>query len=167
MKTVDTRTIELSSRDDIFAPRLAEYWRTLEAKPFDEPETTEASTIGRSIRPTTTPTVWSEGVQPCKLPESAIQRVAIHSAGLKPKLQAMLAATWLDFVAFSGEPYQTHQLETTRLIHAIQNRRNASISVSEKLRVPRERMLSTTLLAPSGAYLSWLAMDLEDGCNHR
>lgn len=163
MKSLDTRTIELPSTDDVFAPRLAEYWRTLERGPVGKPETTETPNILRGEMATTTHAHLGESVEPSALPASAIQHVAIHSAGLKPRLQAMLAATWLELVTFSGEPYQTRQIEVTHLIHAIQQRRKASISISEKLRISRENMLETTLLAPSGAYLSWLAMDSENG----
>jgi hypothetical protein len=165
MIPIDTRPIDVSLKGDIFAPRLAEYWRTLETCTTALPETTGTSAIRRSMTPTTALMDWTEGFKPCELHESAIQRVAIHSAGLKPRLQALLAATWLDWVVFSGEPNQTRQLETTRLIHSIQHRRKASVSVSEKLRRPRETMLSTSLLAPSGAYLSWLAIDSDDGIN--
>ena len=167
MKPPDTRTIDLGSTDDVLAPRLAEYWRTLGTRPVGRCETTESSSVRSGLTPMTTPVVWSEALPACDLPESAIQRVAIHSAGLNPRLRAMLAATWLDFVTFSGEPYQTREIETRYLIHAIQHRRRPSVGVSERLRVPRHKMLATTLLAPSGAYLSWLAMDLDDGCNQR
>ena len=162
MNPLDTRAVDLSSSDDVFAPRLAEYWRKLEKTAAKQPETTESSDFGTATRPFTARTDWGETAQQSGLPASAVHRVAFHSVGLKPRLQALLAATWLDFVTFSGGPNQTHQIESTHLIRAIQQRRKASVSVSERLRVPREKALATTLLSPSGAYLSWLDMDLND-----
>jgi len=165
MKSHDTRSVDLSSKETVFAPRLAEYWHAQEFPGSDLARTTENRRFYGGGKATTSATVLNGPVELSDPPESGIHRVAIQSNRLRPRLQALLAATWLDFVSSSGEPMQTRQLEATKLVQSIQSYRNVSISVSDRLRGPRERMLSTSMLVPSGAYLTWLAMESEDGSN--
>ena len=95
----------------------------------------------------------------------AANLVANSARGVTPQLQALLAATLINFVAFRPRPAQTRGVETAQLIGTIQQRRRASVTISEGLQIPRERALTASLFSPSGAYLSWLAMDSEDGCD--
>jgi hypothetical protein len=152
MTTNDTRTIDVDSLEKYFSPSLGEL-------------------IKNGDHPTRSYTVVQSGVEPFNFDidsPTSVNRFSSDSVshstkGIGPKLKSMLAATLIDFVAFSPRPIQTQGIETAYLIGAIQQRRRASITVSEGLRISRERAMTSSLFTPSGAYLSWLAMDSENG----
>lgn len=152
MKTNDTRTIDVDALETYFSPSLGELIKAgqTHSRPF---------------------TIVPSGVEPFDFGSDSPTSVnffptepAPHSTkGIGMKLKCMLAATLIDFVAFSPQPTQTKGVETALLIGAIQRRRKTTISVSDRLRIPRQRAMASSLFAPSGAYLSWLAMDSADG----
>ena len=152
MRASHTRTIDVDALEEYFSPSLDELIKT-----------------GQTPRRMVTPV--PSGVEPFNFDLDSPTSVNLfpsvpvpHSTkGIGLKLKSILSATLIDFVAFSPRPTQTEGIETAYLIGAIQKRRKATVSVSDRLRVPRERAMASSLFAPSGAYLSWLAMDSENG----
>jgi len=79
----------------------------------------------------------------------------------------LIAATQLNFVRLSGDAQWT---EPVRSAHSIVNRvsENASyvVALSPELVVPPNEVQLGSLIAPSGAYLTWIEMEqneLDDG----
>ncbi|HEU5125095.1 MAG TPA: hypothetical protein VFW05_13650 [Verrucomicrobiae bacterium] len=152
MTANDTRTIDVDSLEKYFSPSLGELLKK------EQPPNRNLPFVPSGVEPFNFDLDSPTSVNlfpPVPVPHS--------TKGIGPKLKSMLAATLIDFVAFSPRPIQTKGIETAYLIGAIQQRRRASVTVSESLRVPRERAMASSLFAPSGAYLSWLAMDSENG----
>jgi hypothetical protein len=148
----DTRTIDVDSLETYFSPSVGEL-------------------IEKGRIPSQSIAVVPSGVEsfnfdfdsPTSVNLFQSNPVPHSSKGIGLKLKSVLAATLIDFVAFSPRPARTKGIETAYLIGAIQQRRRVSVTVSEGLRIPRERAMASSLFAPSGAYLRWLAMDSEDG----
>lgn len=155
MKPVDTRTIDVESLENIIAPPLL--GTSGERQRLFHPPSIGCDFITGEAFGLTRETPTGDDL--C-LPTIT---TTYPAHGIKPRLRALLAATLIDFVPFSPRADRTRGVETAQLINAIQLRRRASVTVSEALRIPREKMLASSLFAPSGAYLTWLAMDTEDG----
>jgi len=151
MTTNDTRTVDMDSLETYFSPPLGETLNRRRQIIPQSPATAAPEAFGLDLDSPTSVSLFPANPAP-------------HwPKGIAPRLKSMLAATLIDFVAFSPRPLQTKGIETAYLIGAIQRRRKATISVSDRLRIPRQRAMASSLFAPSGAYLSWLAMDLADG----
>jgi hypothetical protein len=156
MKSPDTRSIDASllqkSLVPGFAATCAEYFEpgamTPSTKPTWDMQISEGnfflahSLVSSDFQNSTATSACS------KLP---------RKHGLKCA-QALLADLYVDFVAFTGNQDRTRGFDPIQLSAGIQQSRRPGITISKKLKVPREQVMAKSLLVPSGAYLSWLAM---------
>jgi hypothetical protein len=81
-----------------------------------------------------------------------------------PQLLTALAATvCLEVAGISAGSAQTGTFDLQPIVAITNRRRRQRIAVSEKLRASFQAAFTSSLFAPSGAYLTWLEMQADDG----
>lgn len=69
-----------------------------------------------------------------------------------------LAAIQIDLLRLSQNNIQTAPLDAARIVNLCEDYLSSVISVSLSLIMPRAKVQDSSLLAPSGAYLTWMEM---------
>lgn len=88
--------------------------------------------------------------------------LGIASTRLSRWLITGLAATQIDLTRLTSDPQLTITFDPHAILKVISAEKSSVVSVSPSLIMTRSEVHSSSLLAPSGAYLTWLEMLAEE-----
>ncbi len=89
---------------------------------------------------------------------SLLDAILLNAGRVPRAVMHTLAATYIDLATLSLDNRLTAAIDASAIIGPLRVMHLSPVSISPDLRMPRSKVQASSLLAPSGAYLTWVAM---------